>query len=240
MNLLNLLNPAVTNRQAIKRVWQAALVGGVLIALWWGEREMALEVPAAMAAIHGMGAAGPLAFVVAYAISVVVLIPSTLMTLAGGALFGLAHGALYALTGAALGSTAAFLIARHGARRLVGRYLASKPNIAAIDNAVSAKGRRLVFLLRLSPVVPFNFLNYALGLTTISLSDFLLASVGMIPGAFLYAYLGKVAGEALVLAGQAQVPKDTSYYVFLLGGLAATVAATTVVTRTAQRALRDV
>lgn len=201
---------------------------------------MALEVPAAVAAIRGMGAAAPVVFVGAYAIAVVALMPSSLLTLVGGALFGLAHGALYALSGATLGSTAAFLMGRHGARRLVGRYLASNPNITAIDNAVSAKGRRLVFLLRLSPVVPFNFLNYALGLTTISVSDFMLASVGMIPGAFLYAYWGKVAGEAFLLAGQAHVPEDTSYYVFLLVGLVATVAATTVVTRTAQRALRDV
>ena len=230
----------MTGSRPFTRVWQAALVGAILIALWRGEREMALEVPAAIAAIRGTGAAAPLVFVVVYAIAVVALIPSSLLTLASGALFGLAHGAIYALSGAALGSTAAFLMGRYGARRLVARYLASNPNIAAIDNAVSAKGRRLVFLLRLSPVVPFNFLNYALGLTTISVSDFMVASAGMIPGAFLYAYWGKVAGEAIVLAGQAPVPRDTSYYVLLLGGLAATVAATALVTRTAQRALRDV
>jgi uncharacterized membrane protein YdjX (TVP38/TMEM64 family) len=230
----------VTDTRPFTGVWQAALVGAVLIALWLGGRAMALDVPAALAAIRGMGAAAPLVFIAAYAIAIVALMPSSLLTLAGGALFGLVHGALYALSGATLGSTAAFLMGRHGARRLVGRYLASKPNITVIDNAVSAKGRRLVFLLRLSPVVPFNFLNYALGLTTISVSDFTLASVGMIPGALLYAYWGKVAGEAFLLAGQARVPKDASYYVLLLGGLVATVAATTVVTRAAQRALRDV
>jgi uncharacterized membrane protein YdjX (TVP38/TMEM64 family) len=95
-------------------------------------------------------------------------------------------------------------------------------------------------LLRLSPLVPFNFLNYALGLTTISVSDFLLASFGMIPGAFMYAYVGKIAGEALALAGAAQVPRDASYYAMLAVGMAATVAATALVARTAQRALRDV
>ncbi len=83
-------------------------------------------------------------------------------------------------------------------------------------------------------------MNYALGLTTISLADFLVASVGMIPGTIVYTYAGKVTGEALALAGQAQVPKNASYYALLLGGLAATVAATAVATRTARRALRDV
>ena len=68
----------------------------------------------------------------------------------------------------------------------------------------------------------------------------MVASIGTIPGAFVYAYAGKVTGEALALAGKAQVPRDASYYAVLLGGLAATVAATTVVTRTARRALQDV
>jgi uncharacterized membrane protein YdjX (TVP38/TMEM64 family) len=79
-----------------------------------------------------------------------------------------------------------------------------------------------------------------LGLTTISVWDFMFASIGTIPGAIVYAYCGKVTGEALTLAGQAEVPKDASYYAVLLAGLAATIAATAVVARTARRALRDV
>ncbi len=114
------------------------------------------------------------------------------------------------------------------------------PRFTAVERGVSAQGRRIVFLLRLSPVVPFNVLNYALGLTTISLGDFVIASIGMLPGTIVYAYCGKVTGEALALAGQAQVPKNASYYAVLLGGLLATLAATAVVTRTARRALRDV
>jgi uncharacterized membrane protein YdjX (TVP38/TMEM64 family) len=97
-----------------------------------------------------------------------------------------------------------------------------------------------VFLLRLSPVIPFNFLNYALGLTTISVWDFVIASLGTVPGAFVYAYAGKVTGEALAFSGQAQVPRNASYYALLVAGLVATVAATTVVSRTARRALQDV
>ena len=72
--------------------------------------------------------------------------------------------------------------------------------------------------------MPFNVLNYGLGTTTISLSDFLISSAGTIPGTLVYAYFGKVTGEALVLAGQAHVPHNASYYALLLGGLAATVA----------------
>ena len=88
--------------------------------------------------------------------------------------------------------------------------------------------------------MPFNLLNYALGLTTISVWDFVLASFGSIPSELLGAYTGKVGGEALALAGEAEVPRNASYYVVLVGGLVATVAATFLVTRTARRALRDV
>jgi uncharacterized membrane protein YdjX (TVP38/TMEM64 family) len=190
--------------------------------------------------VHELGAAAPVAFIVIYSVAVVALMPASLLTIAAGAVFGLVQGALYALAGAVVGSTTAFLLGRYAFRDIVARRLAATPRFMAVERAVSAQGRRIVFFLRLSPLVPFNLLNYALGLTTISTADFLIASVGMIPGTIVYAYGGKVTGEALALAGQAQVPKNASYYALLLGGLAATVAATTVVTRTARRALRDV
>jgi uncharacterized membrane protein YdjX (TVP38/TMEM64 family) len=219
--------------------WGAALAIALLI-VWWAGREIAPRLLGIVAHIHGLGALAPVAFVLVYSVAVVALIPASLLTIAAGAVFGLVAGVFYALTGAVLGSTAAFLLGRHTFRHLVARRLASMPRFAAVERAVSAKGRRIVFFLRLSPVVPFNFLNYLLGLTTISLTDFLIASVGMIPGTIVYAYGGKVTGEALALAGEAQMTKNTSYYVLLVAGLAATIAATTLVTRTARRALRDV
>jgi uncharacterized membrane protein YdjX (TVP38/TMEM64 family) len=218
----------------------AAVVAGVALIFWLAGREIAPRLLAIVSHIHSFGAAAPIAFVLIYAIAVVALLPASLLTIAAGAIFGLVRGVLYALAGATLGSVAAFFLGRHAFRARVARWLERTPRFAAVERAVSAKGRRIALLLRLSPLVPFSVLNYALGLTTISLADFLIASIGMVPGAVAYAYAGKVAGEALVLAGQAQVPKNTSYYVLLLGGLLATAAATFVVTRTARRALRDV
>jgi uncharacterized membrane protein YdjX (TVP38/TMEM64 family) len=211
-----------------------------LLIVWWGGREVAPRLVGIVARIHNLGTVAPIAFILIYSVAVIALIPASLLTIAAGAVFGLIKGALYALAGAVIGSAIAFLLGRHAFRHIVARRLATMPRFAAVERAVSAQGRRIVFFLRLSPLVPFNFLNYALGLTTISLTDFLIASIGMIPGTFVYAYGGKVTGEALVLAGQAEVPKNASYYVLLLAGLAATVAATTLVTRTARRALRDV
>ena len=213
---------------------------GVALLLWWVGRSLAPRLLTLVAHIQGVGPAAPVAFILVYAFAVVALIPASLLTIAGGAVFGLFRGVIYSLIGATLGSTGAFLIGRYAARRLVARRLAAMPRFVAIERAVSARGRRIVLLLRLSPVVPFNFLNYALGLTTISVWDFMFASLGTVPGAFVYAYAGKVAGEALVLAGQAEVPQNAAYYAVLLAGLVATIAATTVATRTARRALQDV
>jgi uncharacterized membrane protein YdjX (TVP38/TMEM64 family) len=212
----------------------------VALLLWWVGRSLAPRLLDLVAHIQGVGPAAPVAFILIYAFAVVALIPASLLTIAGGAVFGLFRGVIYSLIGATLGSTGAFLIGRYAARRLVARRLAAMPRFVAIERAVSARGRRIVLLLRLSPVMPFNFLNYALGLTTISVWDFMFASLGTVPGAFVYTYAGKVTGEALALAGKAEVPKDASYYAVLLAGLVATIAATTVVTRTARRALQDV
>jgi uncharacterized membrane protein YdjX (TVP38/TMEM64 family) len=208
--------------------------------VWWVGRSVAPRLLDLVAHIQSLGPAAPAAFILIYTVAVVALIPGSVLTIAGGAVFGLIRGVIFAMVGAILGSTAAFLIGRYVARRLVARRLAAMPRFLAIEKAVSARGRHIVFLLRLSPVVPFNFLNYALGLTTISVWDFMAASLGTLPGTFVYSYAGKVTGEALALAGQAEVPRDASYFAVLLAGLIATVAATTVVTRTARRALQDV
>lgn len=195
---------------------------------------------ALVADIHAFGGAAAIVFILVYAASVVALIPAPVLTIAGGAVFGLLNGALYSFIGGAIGSLCAFLLGRYGARRFVERWLGATPRFAAIDRAVAAQGRWIVFLLRLSPAMPFNLLNYALGLTTISAWDFALASFGSIPSELLGAYTGKVGGEALALAGEAEAPRNASYYIVLVGGLVATVAATFLVTRTARRALRDV
>jgi uncharacterized membrane protein YdjX (TVP38/TMEM64 family) len=219
-----------------------AAVGAIAVALliWLGGRWAGPHMLGVLVDVRQWGLVAPVAFMLLYAVSVVALVPASVMTMAGGAVFGLMRGVAFSFGGALLGSTVAFLLGRYVARRVIERKLATMPRFAAIDRAVSAQGRRIVFLLRLSPIVPFNFLNYALGVTRISIKDFAIASAGMLPGAVMYTYAGKVTGEALALAGQAELPKNASYYAILVAGLAATLAATTVITRTARRALRDV
>ena len=216
------------------------VVAAALLALVFGGRHAGGLVPALAARVDELGAWAPLAFIVAYAVATVGFVPGSLLTLAAGAMFGLLRGTLYVMVGATVGASAAFLVARHLARGLVERHLSASPRFAALDAAIGREGRRIVVLLRLSPVFPFNLLNYALGLTQVTFPDFLLASAGMLPGSLLYAYYGWVAGDVAALAGGGGPSRGPAGYALLGVGLAATIAVTAVVTRVARRALASV
>jgi uncharacterized membrane protein YdjX (TVP38/TMEM64 family) len=213
-------------------------VTGLLVLAFAG-RELAAGVPRFAAWVEGLGPWGPAVFVVGYAAAVVGFVPGSLLTLAAGALFGLAQGTLLVLLGATGGSIAAFLLARHVARDAVASRVEGDPRFAAIDRAIEREGRRIVFLLRLSPVFPFSLLNYALGLTRVRLVDYAVASLGMLPGTLLYVYSGQVAGELAALAGGAAAPRALDFYALLAVGFAATVGVTFLVTRLARRDLRE-
>lgn len=217
-----------------------AILALVLAAVVLAGRRGAALVPSFAAWVEGLGPVGVVAFVLGYAIATVAFVPGSVLTLAAGALFGLAGGTAIALVAATLGASAAFLVSRYLARHAVERRLAGSVWFAAIDRAVAAQGRRIVLLLRLSPLVPFNLLNYALGLTRVRFADFLVASAGMLPGTLLYVYYGKVIGEVALLAGGGPAPRGAAYYLLLAIGLLATVAVTMLLTRIARRALREV
>jgi uncharacterized membrane protein YdjX (TVP38/TMEM64 family) len=220
----------------IGRIAAVLVAVAVLVALG---RAAGGYLPAFARWVDARGAWGPLVFVVGYALAVVAFVPGSLLTLAAGAIFGLARGVAYVFVAAVLGASGAFLVSRYVARGVVERRLADNPRVAAIDRAIGTEGRKIVFLLRLSPVFPFNALNYALGLTRVSYRDYLVASVGMLPGTFLYVYYGKLAGDVAALAGGAAVAKGPAYWAVLALGLVATVVVTTLVTRSARRALDD-
>jgi len=189
--------------------------------------------------VDALGFWGPVVFIVGYAIAVVAFVPASLLTLAAGAVFGLGAGTAYVFVAATAGASLAFLVSRYLARGAVERRLEGNGRFAAIDNAVGNEGRRIVFLLRLSPVFPFNLLNYALGLTRVRFIDYFVASIGMLPGTFLYVYSGKAVGDVAALAGGAAPERGASEYVLLGVGLVATAIVTILVTRIARRALDE-
>ena len=215
----------------------AILVLAALVALG---RQLGAYLPRFALWVNNLGGWGPLVFMFGYVIATVAFVPGSLLTLAAGAIWGIFPGVPYVFIAAVLGASAAFLVARYVARTAIERRLVGNSRFAAIDRAVGVQGRKFVFLLRLSPIFPFNLLNYALGLTSIRFPDYVVASIGMLPGTFLYVYYGKVVGDLAALAGGAAVERGTGYYLVLVAGLLATVAATTLVARLARNALREV
>ena len=146
--------------------------------------------------VRDLGWLAPLAFMGAYLVAAPLFLPGSILTIAGGALFGPVWGTLYTLVGATAGATAAFLVARYVASDWVAERAGGRAK--RLIEGVEAEGWRFVALTRLMPLVPYNLLNYALGLTRIPVGQYVVASfVCMAPGVFAYTWLGYAGREAL-------------------------------------------
>ncbi|HEX6065838.1 MAG TPA: TVP38/TMEM64 family protein [Longimicrobiales bacterium] len=224
-------------KRSRKIVFGLAAAGVIAAVLVVGGRAAAV-LPELAEWVSAQGAAAPLLFGAAYVIATVLLVPGSVLTLAAGALFGLWRGTAIVLVAASVGATGAFLIARYLARARVAERVARDARFAGIDRAIGASGLKIVVLLRLSPVVPFNLLNYALGITSVRLRDFLIACIAMLPGTLLYVYYGRVVGDVAALAAGARADRDVTYYVLLGVGLLATIVVSALLARIAKRELR--
>jgi len=212
------------------------LVFIALGALLYFGRGVAARLPEFAAWVNSLGFWGPAAFILGYAVAAVVLAPAFLLTVTAGAIWGMA-GVVYVMLGATLGAVLAFLTARYFVRRFVERYVSRHPRLAAIDRAVETEGLRLVFLLRLSPVVSYVLLNYVLGISRVRFRDYLAGSIGMLPTVIAYVYAGKVIGDVASVAGGAATPRGPLWYTAVIVGLAAAIAASVLVARAAGRAI---
>ncbi len=167
-------------------------------------------------------------------------IPGSLITLGAGFAFGVFWGFIAVSIGSILGATAAFLAGRTLLRDWIEPRVAAMPRFAAIDRAVGRQGFRIVLLARLSPAFPFNLLNYAFGLTSVSLRSYVLASwLGMLPGTLMYVYFGSAAKNLTDLAA-GRASGGVGKQVLFAVGLIATIAVTVIVTRLARKALNEV
>jgi len=188
--------------------------------------------------ISGLGLWGPLVFIALYMVASVLLLPGSVLTLGAGSVFGVVLGFIVVSIGSILGATCAFLLGRYLARGWVAARIAGNDKFKAVDEAVAQEGWKIVLLTRLSPVFPFNLLNYAFGVTKISLKHYFFASwLGMTPGRVMYVYLGSLAGD-LAKLGAGGRTRTRGEWILSGVGLLATVAVTVFVTRLAKRALR--
>ena len=183
---------------------------------------------------------GALLFIPLYAIWVSFLLPGIWASMMAGALYGPWLGSVIVFVGACLGAEVAFFLGRNWIRAWAQQSLRRYPKLLAIDKAVSREGFRLVLLTRLSPAFPFSLLNLAYGLSEVSLRDYNLGLLGIIPGTILFCSLGALAGSAArfgeVMAGETSVQA----WMLQVVGVLATVLVIMLVGRSVRKALQEV
>lgn len=183
--------------------------------------------------VQGLGPAGWVVYALVYAACVTLFVPASILTLGAGAIYGLGVGVGVVLAGATLGATTSFLLARTLLRERVEHMTRGNARFRALDRAIAKEGAKIVFLVRLAPVFPFTYINYAFGLTGVATAPYVLASlVGMAPATFAYVYIGYAAAHAA--SGS-----DDARTVLQIVGAVAAIAVTIVVARIATRAIRE-
>ena len=155
--------------------------------------------------VHSLGSLGSFAFIGIYIVATVALVPGAILTLGAGLLFGVAWGSVYVFLGALAGETCAFLLGRYVARNWISQKFANNSTFIALDKALQKEGLKIILLTRLSPIFPFSLLNYAFGITGISLRDYFLGSIGMIPMTVAYVYFGSLAGDIITLSSASKL-----------------------------------
>jgi uncharacterized membrane protein YdjX (TVP38/TMEM64 family) len=230
------------NNKSVKIVIAIALISlFLLLAKHFGWRGwINTQLQLGLEWIDNLGWWGAIAFIFLYIIATVFLIPGSILTLGAGVIYKLFWGTILVSVASTISATIAFILGRYLVRDWVLNKFGKHPNFQAIDGAISREGWKIVALTRLSPVFPFNFLNYLLSLTHISIKDYFFASwMGMIPGTIMYVYIGSAIGNLATLASnnkRATTPMEWALY---LVGLVATIVLTVYITKLAQKALTE-
>ena len=205
--------------RTLQTVLRLAVVAVALAAIVYWRAPISAQIQGAAEWVKTFGPWGPVVFIALYVAAAVAFVPGSLLTLSAGAIFGLGPGTLYVFVAATLAACLSFALARGVLRGAIEQRLQDNPRLGAIDRAIAAEGRRIVFLLRLSPLFPFSLGNYALGLTRVSFPDYAIACTGMLPWTFVYVYLGSLAGD-LALGWKLVGLAITGVMVFLAARLA--------------------
>ena len=213
-----------------KWFWGCLIVIGIIICQV--QFDLIQTIPKLIQWIESLGIIGMSLFVLVYILACILLIPGSPLTVGAGAVFGFWKGLILVSIGSTLGAAAAFLISRYLTREFIERKLNKSHKFSAMDMAITREGWKIIFLARLSPIIPFFLLNYALGLTKIRLHTYIISSwAGMIPGTVLYTYIGSL-GKTILTAKRSPID-----WVYLGIGLIATVSVTVLISRIAKKSL---
>ncbi len=189
--------------------------------------------------IDDLGPLAAIVFIAIYMVATVLFFPASILTLGAGVVFGVVLGSLYVFIAASIGASLAFLVGRYVARGWVEKQIQGNPRFKAIDQAVAEEGIKIVLLTRLSPIFPFNLLNYAYGLTKVSFKDYVLGTLGILPGTIMFVYVGSLAQNlATIGAEDVETPGGIEWAIRIIG-FVATVIVTVYVTKIAKKALNQ-
>ncbi|MCK5424840.1 MAG: TVP38/TMEM64 family protein [Emcibacter sp.] len=220
-------------------IFKIAIIVAALIAasIFWPVHEW---MQALIVWVKASGPWGVAAFAVIYIAAVVLFLPGSILTLGAGFVYGPFWGTLLVSPVSVTAAFVAFSLARGRLRPWVMNKVGHNERFSLVDKAVGDQGFKIVMLLRLSPLFPFSFLNYALGLTGVKARSYVLASfIGMLPATFLYTYLGSLVTSVTELANAPKQGAEDAQSIFMWVGFAVTVVVTAYVTTLARRALRD-
>ena len=230
------VSPGATGRRIRIAVGIAAVLAVVTLAKTLNVQEHLLDL---VAWIRDAGWSGLAIFALAYVAATVLFLPGSILTLGAGFAYGVGLGTAAVVVAANLGALVAFVLGRTVARGWVAAKVQENARFAAIDHAVGREGLKIVLLTRLSPIFPFNLLNYAFGVTGVSAQDYVIGSlIGMLPGTLMYVYLGSLITNVSELAS-GRASGGSMQQLFYFAGLAATVGVSIYVTRIARRALAE-
>jgi uncharacterized membrane protein YdjX (TVP38/TMEM64 family) len=183
--------------------------------------------------VKGLGPVGYIVYVLAYIVVCVTFLPASPLTLGAGAIFGFVEGTIVVIVGATLGATASFLLGRTIMRKRIEAMAANNPKFRALDRAIAREGGKIVFLIRLAPVFPFAYINFAFGLTGVRLLSYVIATFfGIIPVTLAFVYIADAATRT------ATVDMSTTRLVINIAGVVVAIVVTAFVTRIALKAVR--
>jgi uncharacterized membrane protein YdjX (TVP38/TMEM64 family) len=183
--------------------------------------------------VKDLGPIGYVVYVLVYVLACVTFLPASPLTIGAGAIFGFVKGAIVVIIGATLGATASFLLGRTILRRRIEAMAANNPKFRALDRAIAREGGKIVFLVRLAPVFPFAYINFAFGLTGVRTLVYVVATFfGIIPATLAFVYIADAATRT------ATADMDSTRLIINITGIAIAILVTAFVTRVALRAVR--
>ena len=214
------------NKKLLLNKWFLLLFFISLIVIFQIKFEIIQNIPSIIEKTASSGPVGYLGFILIYIVSTVMMLPGSPLTFTAGALFGFWKGLILVSLSSTLGATCAFMVSRYLIRKSIEKRVLKNKKFQSIDNEIDEQGWKIVIFARLSPIIPFFLLNYALGITKIRFIHFIFASwVGMIPGTTVYVLLGTMGGAFIN-------GKKSSFEWVLLGmGLIATILVTLLISK---------